>query len=345
MTLNLLSELTSNIDEIRGHLERGDYPNESAIRVAVVDPMLRILGWNTVNPTIVKVEYTVSGKRVDYALCNQESRPLVFIEAKAVGKIDDGEMQLVEYAYYQDIPITILTDGEKWRFYLAGGGNYKERLVQELDLRNGDAEANAKSLIRYLSSDLVLSGESSEAIREDHRRILKDREIEKRLPDVWDELIQENNSDLVLAIMQKSEEKGIDPTESQILAFLKILEVRKEDLPVPHPPRPIGQKQPIITPPRKPNESHLRVTMPDGEIIENHNSRIVFTTVIEKIGLEDVMRISPNLVSRHPFANGKHVQIGEYYINTNNGTGRKEAILKTIATQLKPSIRVDLIRN
>ena len=78
--------------------------------------MLGILGWETFNPTIVKVEYTVRGKKVDYALCNQESTPLVFIEAKSVGKVDEGVMQLVEYAYYQDVPITILTDGEKWRF-------------------------------------------------------------------------------------------------------------------------------------------------------------------------------------------------------------------------------------
>ena len=177
-------------------------------------------------------------------------------------------------------------------------------------------------MIRYLSYDLVLSGESSETIRADHQRILKNKEIDKRLPEVWDALIQENNSDLVLAIMQKSEEKGIDPTERQILAFLKTLEVTKEDPPVRS--HPIGPERPITYLNRRPNESHLRVTMHDGEVIEDHNSRIVFTTVIEKIGLEKVMRILPNLVSRHPFDHGKHFQIDQYYINTNNGTRRKK---------------------
>ena len=340
MASNLLSELTNNIDEIKGHLEHGNYQNEYAVRIGIVDPVLRILGWKIGDPTIVKVEYTVEGRRVDYALCNLVLRPLVFIEAKSVGKIDEGQRQLVEYAYYEDIPIAILTDGERWRFYAAGGGNCKERLVQELNLRGGDAEENAKSMIRYLSYDAVCTGESSAAIRADYERVLKDIEVEKRLPEVWRELLQEKDDALLLTIIEKSQKKGIDPTVSQILTFLESLEVKD-----PTPP-PVNPQTSRLT--KRSNESHLRVTMSDGEVIENQNSRIVFTTVIEKIGLEDVMRIEPNIVSRTPFLKG-NFQSGQYYINTNNGNPAKASILNRISKKLEKklgiSMSVELIPN
>ncbi len=338
MASNLLSELTNNIDEIKGHLEHRNYPNEYAVRIGIVDPVLRILGWKVGDPTIVKVEYTVEGRRVDYALCNLVLRPLVFIEAKSVGKIDEGQRQLVEYAYYEDIPIAILTDGERWRFYAAGGGNYKERLVRELNLRGGNAEDNAKSMIRYLRYDAVCSGESSAAIRADYERVLKDREVEKRLPEIWRELLQEKDDALLLTIMEKSQEKGIDPTESQILTFLETLEVKVED---PTPP-PVNPQTSRLT--KRPSESHLRVTMSDGEVIENQNSRIVFTTVIEKIGLEDVMRKEPKIVSRTLFPKG-NFQSGQYYINTNNGNPAKASILNRISKKLGISMSVELIPN
>lgn len=329
MASNLLSELTNNIDEIKGHLEHGNYQNEYAVRIGIVDPLLRILGWKIGDPTIVKVEYMVEGRRVDYALCNLVLRPLVFIEAKSVGKIDEGQRQLVEYAYYEDIPIAILTDGERWRFYAAGGGNYKERLVQELNLRGGDAEENAKSMIRYLSYDAVCSGESSAAIRADYERVLKDREVEKRLPEVWRELLQEKDDALLLTIIEKSQEKGIDPTVSQIFTFLESLEVKDPT------PLPVNPQTSRLT--KRSNESHLRVTMSDGEVIENQNSRIVFTTIIEKIGLEDVMRIEPKIVSRTPFPKG-NFQSGQYYINTNNGNRAKASILNRISKKLEKNL-------
>ena len=51
--------------------------------------------------------------------------------------------------------------------------------------------------------------------------------------------------------------------------------------------------------------------MPNGEIVENQNARVVFTTVIEKMELEAVMRVAPHYVSRLPYPNDKYFQSGK----------------------------------
>jgi predicted type IV restriction endonuclease len=56
------------IVDITSHLKQGHYQNESAIREAVVLPLLRELGWDTQNPQQVFREFPVEAKRVDYAL-------------------------------------------------------------------------------------------------------------------------------------------------------------------------------------------------------------------------------------------------------------------------------------
>ena len=66
--------------------EHGDYivvTHEMRTRYAVIDPILKALGWDLANPSQVKVEHVVevSGERVDYALFSK-GKPAVLVEAK-----------------------------------------------------------------------------------------------------------------------------------------------------------------------------------------------------------------------------------------------------------------------
>ncbi len=45
----------------------------------------------------------------------------------------------------------------------------------------------------------------------------------------------------------------------------------------------------------------LIVTMPDGEIIDHQHGKYTFIEVIEKLGLEKVMRVRPQTVATEPF--------------------------------------------
>ena len=57
--------------------------NEIRTRMALVDPMLTALGWDTADPSLVKAEFSVGGGRADYALLGSDGKPVACIEAKS----------------------------------------------------------------------------------------------------------------------------------------------------------------------------------------------------------------------------------------------------------------------
>lgn len=79
--------LKEHIDEISRRLEQDIFKSEAAVRLGIVDPLLRSLGWPTDDTLVVFPEYPVRNGHVDYALCHPSSTPRVFIEAKQVGNI------------------------------------------------------------------------------------------------------------------------------------------------------------------------------------------------------------------------------------------------------------------
>ena len=76
-------ELEEYIDDIRRRLEQSIFDeSEAAVRLSIVDPLLRKLGWLTDDIQVVIPEYKVGPGYVDYALCHPPSNPRIFIEAK-----------------------------------------------------------------------------------------------------------------------------------------------------------------------------------------------------------------------------------------------------------------------
>ena len=143
--------LKKDIDDIRKGLEANQYGSEAAVSQGIVLRLLNVLDWPTYNTQVIIPEYSVEGRRVDYALCHPLSKPLVFIEVKQVGNIEGAERQLFEYAFHTGVPIAILTDGREWHFFHPSGqGDYKERRVYKLDLIERDSEESAIRLNRYL---------------------------------------------------------------------------------------------------------------------------------------------------------------------------------------------------
>ena len=217
--------LKEHIDDIREGLETGRYPDEAAVSQGIVLRILNALNWPTFNTLVVSPEYRVEGGRVDFALCHPESTPRVFVEVKQVGNIEGAEEQLFGYAFRRGIPIAILTDGQQWHFfYPIGEGNYRERKVHEMDLTAGDSGKNAEKLNRYLNYELIRMGEVVEAIKQDYEEVVQQRQIATQLPKIWSELVKEKNEDLLLVIMDAAKNKiGYEPTEKQVLNFLKSL--------------------------------------------------------------------------------------------------------------------------
>ena len=217
--------LEEHIDEIRDNLEKGLFTNEAAVATGVVLRLLDALTWPKFNPQIIAPEYSVGGRRVDFALCPPSSKPIVFVEVKQVGNIDGAERQLFEYAFHEGVPIAILTDGREWQFFHpTAQGDYRERKVCELNLSEGNSEENAKLLNRYLNYKAICSGEAAKAIEEDYRNVSRQRQVATRLPEAWSKLVEEADEFLVHTVAEKTENLcGYRPTDEQVLSFLKKL--------------------------------------------------------------------------------------------------------------------------
>ena len=59
--------------------------SEALTRYALIDPLLRELGWDTSDPTQVVPEYPTSGGRADYSLL-ADGQPRMMVEAKKLGE-------------------------------------------------------------------------------------------------------------------------------------------------------------------------------------------------------------------------------------------------------------------
>lgn len=334
--------LKEHIDEIRNQLKEGAFATEAAVSFGIVLRLLEPLGWPKFTPQVIIPEFAVEGQRVDFALCDPPKKPIVFVEVKQVGNLDGAEEQLFGYAYREGVPIAILTDGQKWRFfYPAGQGKFRERKVYELDLIESDSEESVGRLNRYLNFEAVKTGNAIKAIEEDYRNASKQREIEARLPEFWNELLQDKNEDLLLAVMEKAKSKvGYVPTEEQVLTFLKSLEKKTESDRIEIPPQPEPNQTPSNT--KKPQQK-LIVTMPDGTFIDHHKALDTFIEVLEKLGLEKVAQNYSRIVSTTPFHHGRHIQRGNFYIDKNHGGPEKKRHLEKIANLLNVTLKIELV--
>ena len=92
--------------------------NETRTRTALIDPLLRVLGWDVSEPGLVTPEYSVQGKWADYALLDASGKPAVLVEAKKLGEtLSAHQMQMVNYAVASGVPYAGLSNGDRWELY------------------------------------------------------------------------------------------------------------------------------------------------------------------------------------------------------------------------------------
>jgi hypothetical protein len=200
----------------------GSFFNEATVKQGIVLGLLGDLGWDILDTDTVAPEYPLESRRVDYALCDRQRKPIIFIEVKQVGQVIGAERQLFEYAFHKGVPMVILTDGKEWNFFLpAEQGDYDERRVYKLDLLERDLDECISRLTRYLTYSAVLSKEALEAARADYRDATKDRQISLTLPRAWRRLIEDNDKELIDLLAEKVESLcGYKPETDVVATFL-----------------------------------------------------------------------------------------------------------------------------
>ena len=224
--------ITNHIEKVREGLREGKFTSEAAVSQGILLPALHELGWPVFDTSIVIPEFSVEGRRVDYALCHPENRPSVFIEVKKVGLSEGADRQLFEYAFHLGVPMAILTDGQEWSFYLPGEqGRYDERRVYKLDLLERDIPEAKNRLERYLSYSNVCSGAALKAARSDYQNVARVRIIETNFPKAWEALLKDQDSLLLDLLAEKVEDLcGYKPDLDVCSQFLERQRQNREPL-------------------------------------------------------------------------------------------------------------------
>ena len=135
-------------DRVRDH--RSDLTaSETRTRMALIDPLLTTLGWNTSDPALVTPEYSVKTRRADYALKTTGPTPAMFIEAKKLGEgVEPHREQMTNYSNMAGVRYAALTDGDRWEVYeVFKQAPLDERRVVELSISRDPAHECALKLL------------------------------------------------------------------------------------------------------------------------------------------------------------------------------------------------------
>lgn len=282
--------LDQHIEDIRAGIRAGRFGNEASVSQGIVLRLLHALSWPAYDTQTVCPEYSLEGRRVDFALCHPPGKPIAFVEVKQVGQSEGAERQLFEYAFHTGVPLAILTDGREWNFFLPGEqGDYGERRVYKLDILEREISESSSRLTRYLKYDAIVSGAALSAAREDYRNVSRARQMKDTLPEAWGKLVEEED-DLLLELIADQVESlcGFKPDPDTVAKFLKdhialrAPGVQPPQTPPPRPaPRPLPPRGGTVLSP-----GPVGFTL-QGQYFPARNAREVLIRVFETLSSRD----------------------------------------------------------
>ena len=117
--LTLVETLRNRAETHRDALQS----SEALTRYALIDPLLRELGWDTADPAMVAPEYRVPNNQIaDYVLFN-DNQPVIVVESKKLDEpLESGRAldQGILYCAHTGSRYFLLTDGRRWQIYESG---------------------------------------------------------------------------------------------------------------------------------------------------------------------------------------------------------------------------------
>ena len=361
-------DLSSKIDEKRDSIQ-----TEEDTKMACVVPFIGLLEYDVSDPREVKPEFTADvgtkqGEKCDYAIFSG-NKDIMLIECKKDGEnLDAHHSQLYRYFSVGAARIAVLTNGVLYRFYtdLEESNKMDAKPFLEFDILDIQPTL-ANELKQFTKSNFDLNKIRTAArnlkYTKEIKQIMKEQ-LEAPTPDfvrfflssiysgTKTQAIVAEFTDIVKGALQQFLNEQINERSQSAIRKEETTDQPDKvdasiDKTVKSQIETIDQSQQGE---RKPSWiTRLRVTMPDGQIIEHHRAKDTFVDAIVKLGLEEVMYVLSKTVSKEPFFpdNEKRmastVQHGEFYIDTNSSTARKKRILEEIATKLNVQLDVVII--
>lgn len=197
--------------------------SEAQTSQGIVLPILNNLGWDVFDTTEVTPEYSVGGRRVDFALRIQSINK-VFLEIKKTSEnLENHQEQLVYYAFQQGVKLAILTNGITWQFYLPlEEGNWEQRRFFTIDLMEQSVDDAIEKFEGLLSRTNVDSGNAYQTAKSLYEGRQKNKIIKENLPKAWQKLISEPDEMLVELLNETLEKiSGYKAENGQITEFLQ----------------------------------------------------------------------------------------------------------------------------
>lgn len=178
MNLDELDEFIGNVNSIadtvsfvkENIVNRRDsfLNNERQTRSGLIDPILKILGWDVSQVDLVGSEYrTKASGTADYALLDA-SEPLALIEAKRLGRSFDVDIseQLANYTGNEPtVRFGVFTNGDRWRMRQTG----KSGVVFDISLSDETPLKSALELM-HLARNVLIKNPSETPIIEHQTR-------------------------------------------------------------------------------------------------------------------------------------------------------------------------------
>lgn len=343
-------KLISTVETIKSKtVEQFD---ETAIKQTVILRLLADLDWNIFDRDEVFPEYGIEGKRVDYSLRNNNNNK-VFIEAKKPKEnLEDHQEQLLNYSFKEGVQLAILTNGVTWWFYLPlQKGSWTNRKFYTIDFKNQTETEISEKLIQFLSKENILSDKSIRAAEETLKSKTKEAEIKNSLPVVWKNLLNKPTPEFIQLLATETENHcGFRPTDNVVVTFLNADKAIQDNEEEEELPDNFTTTLPTENNVRASN-TRLKVTLPNGRIINEYKAIDTFIKTIEEFGIDKIKRLQ--VTSGAPLISDKAYNLGNkkkykqipktsIYIDINNSTQRKKELLEKIGKLLDTKISVQI---
>ena len=196
--------------------------DEAATKQAVILRILKALGWDPFNIDEVYPEYSVGGKRVDYAL-RYNGKNKVFIEVKKINEdLEKYQEQLLNYSFQEGVKLAILTNGISWWFYLPlREGSWEQRKFYTIEIYDQDVEDIVNKFEDFLSKENVISDKAIDNAENLYKSRQKQYLIKETLPKAWKKIITEPD-DILVELLADTTEKlcGYKPDKETVEKFL-----------------------------------------------------------------------------------------------------------------------------
>jgi len=323
---NLSNRIPNYKDNVKG---------EQATIDAFVKPFIRALGYDDTNPTEVVPQFTADigtkqGEKVDFAIL-KDDKAIMLIECKdwSSGLSTANFSQL--YRYFAALPeahIGVLTNGVVYQFYT---DLEKENVMDDkpfFQLNMSDIQQPLVDVLKNFTKDNFDLDEA--------RTTAINLKLRTEIKGVLTEQLETPTKGFVEFLRNAIEppRKLEDFTDIVKLAFREFLDEQNER-------EPNGSDRGSL------KFTNLKVTMPDGNVIHHYNGKDTYIEVLEKLGLEEVMRVRPNIVSTEQFSLAtKGINRGGFWVRGTNGfsTRDRKKELEKIARGLGVSLLVEQVK-